>query len=283
MSEASLYERPERLDEALARLASTPVRIAAGCTDLFAATEAKTLPGPVLDLTAVSGLRGFSWAEDGSLAIGATTTWADIVRADLPPALHALQQAARQVGARQVQNRGTLAGNLCNASPAADGVPPLLVVDAEVALASATGERRLALSAFITGPRQTALAPGEIVTGVHIPASALSGVSHFEKLGARAYLVISIAMLALRVEAQDGRIVHAACAVGACGPVAQRLPDLEAALMGAPLSALGEIAADLIAPALAPIDDIRADAGYRRSSAVELVRRAGAAVREAAT
>ena len=134
----------------------------------------------------------------------------------------------------QIQNAGTIGGNLCNASPAADGVPPLLALDAEVELASAAGTRRLPLAAFLHGPRRTARRPDELLTAVLIPAAATEGRSAFLKLGARRYLVISIAMVAARLATADGRVTAAALAVGACGPVATRLPAVEAALVGHP-------------------------------------------------
>ena len=138
----------------------------------------------------------------------------------------------------QIQNAGTLAGNLCNASPAADGVPALLVLDAEVELASAAGTRRLALADFILGNRKTARRPGELVTAVRIPKASAAGRSHFVKLGARRYLVISIVMAAARLAVDEaGLVSEAAIAVGACSAVAQRLPALEAALLGEPADA----------------------------------------------
>jgi len=188
--------------------------------------------------------------------------------------LHALQQTSRVVRARQVQNAGTIGGNLCNASPAADGVPALLVLGAEVALLSEHGLLRLGLGAFLIGPRQTALRLGEILSALIIPDTALRGRSHFVKLGARTHLVISIAMVASRLSVDAGRIVDAAIAVRSCGPVAVSLPLVEAALKGVPL--VNEVervcAADEHA-ALAPIDGVRAKAAFRREAAIELVRR----------
>ena len=206
------------------------------------------------------------------LTIGAATTWRDIVRADLPPAMQSLQLAGREIGAQQIQNRGTLGGNLCNASPAADGVPPLLTLDAEVELASIRGRRRMPLADFITGPRQITRAPDELLTAIHVPDAALSGQGAFRKLGARSYLVISIAMVAARITVADGRVTQAAIAVGACGPVATRLAAVEAALIGAAPDPARITAAD-IDPALSPIDDVRADRAYRREAALTLVRR----------
>jgi CO/xanthine dehydrogenase FAD-binding subunit len=186
-----------------------------------------------------------------------------------------LQQAARQVGGQQVQNAGTIGGNLCNASPAADGVPPLLALEAEVELVSAAGVRRLLLAEFLLGPRRTALRPGEILAAVLIPEAALCGGSAFVKLGARSHLVISIAMVAARVVLEGGRVTGAAIAVGSCSPVAVRLPTVEAALVGASVAgAEGRVTAAEVQAALSPIDDVRATAGYRRAAVVELVRRA---------
>lgn len=266
-----LYQRPKTLQAALDVLATGGWRIAAGCTDIFPTTERKQLDGPVLDITGIANLRGVSQDAAG-LRIGAATTWTDIIRADLPPALDSLKLAAREVGAMQIQNRGTLAGNLCNASPAADGVPPLLTLDAQIEVQGAAGTRQIPLDAFITGPRKTALTATEMVTAILIPRAALDGRSHFIKLGARAYLVISVAMAAARVRVENGVVTQAAVAVGSCGPVATRLAAVEAALIGKPLSA-GAITDDAVRAALAPIDDIRADAAYRNISAAELVRR----------
>ncbi|NJM84363.1 MAG: xanthine dehydrogenase family protein subunit M, partial [Tabrizicola sp.] len=205
--------RPGTLAEAVAHRAGGAWRLLAGATDVYPGQGAR-LSGPVLDLAGLGELRGIS--RNGGLRIGAMTTWADIAGADLPPALSALQEAAVQVGGRQIQMVGTLGGNLCNASPAADGVPPLLAVEAEVELVSATGVRQMPLSAFLTGPRQTALQPDEILTAVLVPEAALAGRSRFLKLGARRHLVISIAMVAARVVVTGGRIADLAVAVGAC-------------------------------------------------------------------
>ena len=265
------YARPETLTEALGILARGG-RVLAGGTDLYPGAGTR-LSGPVVDLARVADLAGLRLGAD--LRIGAGTSWTTIAEAALPPPLRALQQAARQVGGRQVQNAGTIGGNLCNASPAADGVPPLLALGAGVELVSARGTRRLPLQDFLLGPRRTALQPGELLAAVLIPEQGLRGRSAFVKLGARTHLVISIAMVAARVEVDAGRVVSAAVAVGACSPVAVRLPGVEAALVGASAAdAPGRVRAEDVVAALATIDDVRATAAYRREAAVELVRRA---------
>lgn len=265
------YARPADLETALALAAQGRVVLAGG-TDLYPQAGVE-LAGDVLDITGIGALRGISFGD--GLRIGGCTTWTEIAEAALPPALAGLQAAARVVGGRQVQNVGTLAGNLCNASPAADGVPPLLTLGAEVELASIRGVRRMGLSDFLTGPRKTARQADEVLVAVHIPASALQGKAAFQKLGARAYLVISIASVAVRCVTNGGLVTDIAIAVGACSGVAQRLPLVEAALRGTQVEGLAaRVRAKDVAASLSPIADIRASADYRLTAATELVARA---------
>lgn len=267
------YARPSRLREALQALARAPHPVLAGGTDFYPALVARNLPAAVLDVTGLPELRGIA-LHGAQWRLGAATTWTEVLEAKLPPQFDGLKRAAREVGGVQIQNAGTLAGNLCNASPAADGVPALLALDASVELASASGKRRLALREFLLGPRKTALAPGELMTAVLVPKAKAAAASHFLKLGARKYLVISIAMASAVIEHKAGKVTAARIAVGACSPVAQRLRALEAELRG---KRFGPSMADWVnagqfAP-LAPIDDVRAGALYRRGAALELVRR----------
>ena len=269
----SAYHRPTRLADALVLLAEGQTRVLAGGTDLYPGAGS-VLAGDVVDVTAVAEI-GRITRDDAGLRIGAVVTWAAIAAADLPPALAALQQAALQIGGRQIQNAGTVGGNLCNGSPAADGVPPLLVLDAEVEIAGPCGLRRMPLSGFVTGPRRVALEPGEVLVAVVVPNRTLAGRSVFEKLGARRHLVISIAMVAARIVVSDGRVAEVALAVGSCSGTARRLPLVEAALHAAVIGTLGaRVTPADVAASLAPIDDIRATAGYRLEAATALVRRA---------
>ncbi|MEF3045885.1 FAD binding domain-containing protein [Pseudotabrizicola sp. L79] len=266
------YARPQTLEEAAVILRGGPRTVLAGGTDLYP-QAGQTLGGAVLDLTAIPDLMGFD--DSDGLRIGACTTWTQIAEANLPPSCHALQHAARQVGGRQIQNVGTIGGNLCNASPAADGVPPLLVLDADVELLGPSGRRSLPLGEFLQGPRQTARQENEIMTAIILPAASLSGQSGFVKLGARAYLVISIAMVAARITVAEGKIIAAAVAVGACSGTARRLGALEAKLIGQTVgSAISAISETEIAAALAPISDVRATADYRMAAACDLIRTA---------
>ena len=269
------FSRPASVAEALALLADPSTTPLAGGTDYFANRVGQLPSGRLVDLSGVEALKGIRRQADGSWRIGAATTWTAVMRAALPRAFDGLKLAAREVGGVQVQNCGTVGGNLCNASPAADGVPPLLALDAAVELAGEAGTRRLPLAEFITGPRRTARRPGELLTAVVVPAPAAEARSHFAKLGARRYLLISIEMAAANVEVDPrGRIARVAVAVGACSPVARRLPALEARLGGMAVTSLAGLRlqeSDL--QGLDPIDDIRATRAYRIDAAAELVRR----------
>jgi CO/xanthine dehydrogenase FAD-binding subunit len=261
----------------VALLAAHGGTFVAGGTDVFPAQVDRAPPATVIDLSRVADLKGIRVAAD-HVRIAGGVTWSELIAADLPPAFDGLKAAAREIGSVQIQNRGTLAGNLCNASPAADGVPPLLALDAAVELTSSDGNRRLDLAAFILGNRRTALRPGEILSAILVPNAAWSDArSAFLKLGARRYLVISIVMVAATIARRsDGSVRAARVAVCSASAVARRLTTLEDRLAGtraatARLSSL--IAADDLA-ALAPIDDVRGSAAYRLEAARELVGRA---------
>ncbi len=269
------YLRPHTLDDALGAIATDRYAVLAGGTDFYPARVGRPVDGNVLDLTAVAGLRGVR-LEDDHFRIGAATTWTELIETPLARQLDCLKLAAREVGGVQIQNSGTIVGNLCNASPAADGVPALLALGAEVELRAASRSRTLPLGEFVLGNRKTACAPDELVTAVLMPKWSNRARSTFLKLGARKYLVISIAMVAAAVDvAADGTIVRCGIAVGACSAAARRLEALEKELLGrrlAPeLAAL--VSARHLAP-LAPISDVRGTAEYRSDAAVTLVRRA---------
>jgi CO/xanthine dehydrogenase FAD-binding subunit len=268
------YLVPDDVDAAV-RMLGAGCAVLAGGTDLYPQHVGRPLTTPVIDIGGIAELRGVDVTAD-AYRIGALTRWADIAEAALPASCDGLRAAAIQVGSVQVQNSGTVGGNLCNASPAADGIPPLLSLDASVELTSIAGSRVLSLESFLTGYRQTALQPGELLTAVLVPRGAADDArSAFLKLGLRRYLVISVVMVAVVVAMDpDGRIVEARVAVGACSPVAQRLRSLESQLVG---RSPEEVDVALIAEhlsALSPIDDVRATADYRREAAAVLVRRA---------
>lgn len=284
-----VYSQPKNLDEALELLAAghanaqtaglesenaEPWTILSGGTDFYPGALEKPMVRRVMDIHALSELKTISIASS-HIRIGAGVTWSDVIGAKLPASFNALKLAAREVGSVQIQNKATLVGNLCNASPAADGVPPLLVLDALVELTSRQGVRQLPLQAFILGNRLTARKPYEMVTAILVPEAAAAGQSMFLKLGARKYLIISISMVAARLVCDDdGLVQEAAVSVGSCSLVAQRLPELEAALCKQPLS---EDLANLVnadqLSSLSPIDDVRSSSQYRMEASLELIKR----------
>ena len=266
-----LYLRPDRLTDALAALAARKMTIVAGATDHFPLRVTGRRDEDLLDITALPDLRRIGRGEN-HWWIPCQATWTDLIEADLPPMFDALKHAAHQVGGVQIQNVATLAGNVCNASPAADGVPCLLALDGEIMLANSRGQRAMPIADFITGPRQTGRLQDELVLGIrirHRPAAR----SVFLKLGARRYLVISIAMVAAVADLDArGRVTTIGIAIGACSPHAIRLTALENALIGQ-LPTREHVRPEHLS-CLTPIDDIRGTAQYRREAAVELVRRA---------
>lgn len=267
------YAKPTEIEQALALLGEVPWRILAGGTDFYPALGNRPLRENILDINGLSALMGIS-ETDSHWVIGARTSWTDIIRHKLPAAFDALKQAAREVGSQQIQNVASIAGNLCNASPAADGVPALMVLGSEVELRSAASKRYLPLEAFILGNRRTALKPDEMVTAIRVPKATATGGSAFVKLGARRYLVISIATAAARFVIENGTVAEASIAVGSCSAVAVRLAGMESTLRGQPVGDLPGIVSDASIDELSPIDDVRGTALYRRDAAREIVSRA---------
>jgi CO/xanthine dehydrogenase FAD-binding subunit len=270
-----LYLRPETLDEALEALAHTRGTILSGGTDLFPAFAGDHLKGPVIDISGISELKGVHFSES-HFVIGGRTTWSELLAAPLPRGFDGLRAAAREIGGVQIQNQGTVAGNVCNASPAADGVAALLALEAEVTLASHNGSRTISLADFVQGNRKTERQPEEILTDVRVPRRWENAASSFLKLGARRYLVISIVMVAANLlVGSDRRIREASIVVGSCSATATRLVELERDLAGAAVGGpIREVVRAEHFSRLSPIDDVRATAAYRQEAAQTLVRRA---------
>ncbi len=247
----------------------------AGGTDVYPANVGRPISDDILDVSALPELRAISVA-DGVVRIPALATWTDIVRTDLPPAFDGLKAAARSIGGVQIQNRGTLAGNLCNASPAADGLPNLMALDARVELASAGGRREVPVGEFVVGNRRTVRRADELVTAILVPAPSASARSTFLKLGSRAYLVISIVSVAAVIDVEGDRVVSARIVVGACSEVPMRMEAAEARLVGRGRRRQGWLdgSSPTTSSVLSPIDDVRGTAAYRREAALTLVRRA---------
>jgi len=270
-----LYIRPNSLQDALNVLADSRATILAGGTDVFPTLGDRPLSGPVLDISGLAEIRGIqSTAEH--VVFGARTTWSEVLAASLPPGFDGLKAAAREIGSVQIQNAATIAGNLCNASPAADGVAALLALDAEVVLSSRHASRTMPLAEFILGNRKTARRPDELLTSLRVPRRIENAASIFLKLGARRYLVISIVMVAANLVVDSaGNIREALVCVGSCSAVALRLAELERALVGqAAVPGLAKAVRPEQLTRLSPIDDVRATAEYRRDAALTLVGRA---------
>ena len=268
-----MYAKPKNMGEAISLLASGKWEIVAGGTDLFPSLNEGDVNFDILDISRLAELRGIQETQ-ADWIIGALTTWADLEKTTLPSAFNALLQAGREIGSLQIQNRGTLVGNLCNASPAADGVPPLLVLDAILDLVSTRGSRTIPLSKFIKGNRKTARRSDEIVKCVRIPKENCGGKSAFAKLGSRKYMVISIVMTAAKLEICKQNLIHkSAISIGACSETAQRMTSIESAINGKSIGeALNAINAEHIAN-LDPLSDIRASREYRFHAAQELIKR----------
>ena len=266
------YYRPDNLNDGLVAMSENSWIVLAGGTDFYPARVGKNLDEKVIDLTGISELRSIRETED-QIYIGALTTWTDMVNAKLPYAFEGLKKAAKTIGGVQTQNAGTICGNICNASPAADSVPNLMALDAKVQLMSFKETRILPLEEFILGNRKTARKSNEIVTGLIIQHPGKDASGNFEKLGSRAFLVISIAMVGVVAKLNEsGELENLNVAVGACSEVSQRLHLFEKEAKGQKLKDL-EIN-QLHLENLEPIDDIRGTAAYRNAVISELVMRA---------
>lgn len=256
------------LPEALHLRAAHPeATVLAGGTDLMVQIAQGTRdPETVLDLWGCAGLSGVE-EEDGGWKVGALTTWSDLARdARLPPVV---RECAQTIGARQIQNRGTVGGNIVNASPAGDSLPVWLALDARFEAASSRGSRRVAAADFFLAYRQVDLAPDELLVAVHLPDPGSDALA-YRKVGARFAQAISKVVFAGRVRRVEGVVTQARIALGSVAPVPVRARAAEAALVGRPVD---PSAAALVARDIAPIDDIRSTADYRRRVAVGVVRR----------
>jgi CO/xanthine dehydrogenase FAD-binding subunit len=248
-------------------LAAQPdAQLLAGGTDFMVEVNfGHRRPRSVIALHRVPELRG--WQQQGdTLVLGSGLTYTEMLDEPLAGLVPALAQAARTVGSPQIRNAGTLGGNLGTGSPAGDTLPVLVALDATVQLASAAGGRHLPVRQFVTGPKATALQPGEVIVSVHVPV--LDGPQEFLKVGTRNAMVISVASVAL-VTDRVGHTVR--CGLGSVGPVPLRAEEAEAwAAERVPWdgSALGAEVAEgfgqRVAAAALPITDHRSTADYRR-------------------
>jgi xanthine dehydrogenase small subunit len=255
--------RPRTLDEALGMLrADGPLTPIAGCTDVYVGLHFATLAARrFMDLWPLDELRGIEEL-DGGLRLGALSTWSEIresplVRERIP----ILAAAAAEVGGVQIQNRGTVGGNIANGSPAGDSLPVFAAADAVVVLRSADAERRVPFNALYTGYRATVMRPDELIVAVEVPA--LEGRQWYRKVGTRAAQAISKVVMA-GVRSDRPRV-----AFGSVAATVVRVGATEAVL-----AAGGSIddAAVALEAELHPIDDVRSTAEYRKRVAVNLLR-----------
>jgi CO/xanthine dehydrogenase FAD-binding subunit len=252
---------PRSLDEALRLRAevSGAVPIEGGTDVMVELNFDRARPPALLNLNEVGELKGWS-RENGTLRLGASLTYDEAMRAPLAEELPALAEASRTVGSPQIRNRGTLGGNLGTASPAGDALPPLLIEDAEIELASVRGVRTMPLSEFLVGPKKNALAEDELITAVLLRPSGASQT--FMKIGPRNAMVIAVCSLALSADHERGEL---RASFGSAGPVT--------GLVTAPLDER-EAFPELVAEAASPIDDVRGTADYRRHALRVLTARA---------
>lgn len=260
------------LADALAQLATSDARVLAGGTDVF------TLDWPTqqqfINIAGVPELKAIE-EHDDFWRIGAAVTWSDLADANLPTLFEGLIAAGKEVGSIQIQNAATVVGNICNASPAADGTPVLIALAAEIEIADNTGVTVLPINEFVLGPRNIALKSGQLVIAIRIPKKLGQAISRFCKLGSRKYLVISFVSVAIVIRVEADVVTSAGIAVGSCSPVACRLPSLEARIIKQPVEFLSskDIIADSDLSPLTPIDDKRATAEYRLHAARSLLQR----------
>lgn len=233
----------------------------AGCTDVYVSLNFGTLARTrFMNLWRLDELRGVD-RRGGRLRIGALTTYTELIRSPLVNrTLPMLVMAAREIGGRQIQHRGTIGGNVANASPAGDTLPVLAVADAVVELRSATGTREVPLTSFYTGYRQTVARPDELIAAFHLPP--IAGTQWFRKVGTRAAQAISKVVVA-GVAGPAPRL-----AAGSVAPTVVRLRGTEAALAAGATAAAAQQA---MLDEIAPIDDVRSTAEYRRRVAANLV------------
>jgi carbon-monoxide dehydrogenase medium subunit len=264
------YLTPATLDETLQALAQVQgrARLVAGATDLILELERGQRPGvtTLIDVTRLPGLDRIELRHDGRIHLGPLATHNHVAGSPLiQERALALARACWEVGAPQIRNRATVAGNVITASPANDSIPPLLALAASVTLRSVRGEREVPLSAFYTGVRKTMLRPDEMLTEISFPAPPAGTRSTFFKFALRRAQAISVVNAAVVLELDGGRVRRAAIALGSVAPTVIRTPEAEAFLAGKTLSAeVVDQAGEKAAAEAKPIDDLRGSAAFRR-------------------
>ena len=268
------YLRPRTLEEAVvARAAYPDWMVLAGGTDLMVNANHKATPPGILDLWRLGEL-GFIRVESAAIAIGAGTTWHEVERHPaIRDKLLPLAQAAREIGALQIQARGTLGGNVGTSSPVGDSLPVLLALDASIEVASVRGTRRIPYADYCTGYRKTQLAADELIVAAHIPVPAAATRTTWRKVGTRRAQSISKVMGAAAITLDGDTVVSARVALGAVADRPIRIGAVESIVRGLPLAQAADAARSALRGAIKPIDDVRSTAEYRRDVAENLVAR----------
>jgi carbon-monoxide dehydrogenase medium subunit len=269
--------RPKRLDEALELLATLEsARPIAGGTDLIPLMrEVEVEVEHLIDLSLIEELRYID-ERGGYVNIGATTTISDLTRSEVVSSkAQTLWEAAMSMGSIQIRNRGTIGGNLCNASPAADLAPPLIALEAEVEVRSREGSRCMPVEEVFAGPKVNSLAPDELLVEIRFRAPPAGSGSAFEKIGRRGGMTLSLVNAAAYIELEGETCRVARIALGAVADRPLRMREMEERLAGRGLreELIDEVSA-LCGELVRPIDDIRASAWYRREMSRVLSRRA---------
>jgi len=268
---------PETLQEAtraLAAFGQNAVPLAGGTNVLADVRSQRLAPGHIVDLGRIGGLRGIA-VDAGRVTLGARTTVSDLLASDeIASAAPALAEAARVFAGQMVRNAATVAGNIACGSPAADLVPPLLSLDAEVTLASADGSRTLALSDYYTGYKSDRREPGELITAISWPVPAAGTSGSFYKLARRKGDAITVTGVAVSLALRGGRCTGVRIGLGSVAPAPMRARKAESVLEGQePTPDRIAAAATAAAEECSPIDDVRATGDYRRRMVAVLVAR----------
>jgi carbon-monoxide dehydrogenase medium subunit len=270
------YHAPTTVEETLYLLNTLDqARLIAGGTDLVPLLrEAACRPSHLVDLNNVSELN-YIREESGFICIGAMTPLSQVAESSLAAEAPALVDAVSRIGSPQVRNRATITGNLCNASPAADSAPPLLVHEAELTIRNLDDTRIIPLDELFEGPKLNCLEPDELVTEIRFLVPPEGSASSFKRLGRRSAFTLSVVSAAAYVEMDGGKVKEARLAFGSVAETPVRTPDVEAMLKGKILTAkLLERAAEAVKGSVAPITDVRGTAEYRRDMCGVLLRRA---------
>jgi carbon-monoxide dehydrogenase medium subunit len=275
------YVKPKRVEEALSLFGSADegkVRVFAGGTDVIPKLKGRLMKVPevLVDLKGVSDLYFLAHDEVSGLRIGALATIFDVAHAQfVKERFPMLSQAAHAIASTQVQNRGTIVGNICNAVPSADSAPALLCLGAEVVCLSKTGERAVKMEGFFAGPNKTVLRAGEIVKEIRVPKMPEGSKGLYLKLSARSKMDLAVVGVGVMVVREDGVFKDVKIGLGAVAPTPIRARKTEEVLFGAKVSdEVIERAAKVASAESKPIDDHRASAEYRRMMVEVLVRRA---------